>query len=46
MGVYRHPDTEKEKVIIVVNLLSGTTDVEFALLGGGPGTTSAQISFK
>ena len=30
MGVYRHPDTEKDKVIIVANLLSGTTDVIFA----------------
>ena len=46
MEVYRHPDTEKEKVIIVANLLSGTTDVEFSLLGDGPGTTSAQISYK
>jgi len=44
--VYRHPDTEKEKVIIIAYLFSVTTDVEFSLLCGGPLTTFAQISYK
>jgi hypothetical protein len=44
MEVYRDPDTEKDKVIVVASLFGGTTDVEFTLLGSGPGTTSAQIT--
>ncbi len=46
MEVYRDPDTEKDKVIVVASLFGGTTDVEFTLLGSGPGTTSAQITYK
>jgi hypothetical protein len=44
--VFRDPDTEKYKVIVVASLVGGTTDVKFTLLGSGPGTTFAQISYK
>jgi hypothetical protein len=46
MEVFRDPAKEKDKVIVAASLLGGTTDVEFTLLGSGPGTTVAQISFK
>ena len=46
MEVYRDPVTEKDKVIVVASMLGGTTDVEFSLLGSGPGTTQAQITYK
>jgi hypothetical protein len=46
MEVFRDPDTEKDKVIVVASLVGGTTDVEFTLLGSGPGTTFAEISYK
>nr|CAH0101689.1 unnamed protein product [Daphnia galeata] len=46
MEVFRDPDTEKDKVIVVASLVGCTTDVEFTLLGSGPGTTFAQISYK
>ncbi len=46
MEVFRYPATEKDKVIVFASLLGGTTDVEFTLLGGGTGTTFAQISYK
>ena len=44
--MFRDPDTEKYKVIVVASLVGGTTDVKFTLLGSGPGTTFAQISYK
>jgi hypothetical protein len=46
MEVFGDPVTEKDKVIVVASILGGTTDVEFSLLGSGPGTTQAQISYK
>ena len=46
MEVFTNPDREKDKVIVVASLVGGTTDVEFTLLGSGPGPTFAQISYK
>lgn len=46
MEVYRDPVTEKDKVIVMASLIGGTTDFEFTLLGSGPGTRLAQISYK
>jgi hypothetical protein len=41
MEVFRDTVIETHKVIVLASLLGGTTDVEFTLLGSGPGTTFA-----
>ena len=46
MEVFRDSATEKDKVIVVTVLVGGKTDVEFTLLGSGPGRTFAQMSYK
>ena len=46
MSVFREPDTEIEKLIVVATLPGGATDVEFSLLGSGPGTSLARISYS
>lgn len=45
MSVYRDPDTEIERVIIVAGLPFGAVDVSFSLVGNGPGTRAARIDF-
>lgn len=46
MSVYRDPDTEEERVIIVASLPGGSTDIEFSLVGSGPGTRTARIEYR
>ena len=41
MEVFRDTVIETHKIIVLASLLGGTTDVEFTLLGSGPGTTFA-----
>jgi hypothetical protein len=45
MTVWKDPETFCEKVCVCVNLPSGATDIKFTLLGTGPATTSALISY-
>ena len=44
--VYRDPATQSEKVIIVISLISGTTEVEFLLLGPWPGTIYSRVTYR
>jgi len=44
--VYRDPATQSEKVIIVISLISGTTEVEFLLLGPGPGMIYSRVTYR
>ncbi|XP_045025151.1 uncharacterized protein LOC123469870 [Daphnia magna] len=46
MTVYRDPVTEQEKVCIVVSLPGGASDVEFSLVGSGPGRSTARITYS
>ncbi|XP_045023141.1 uncharacterized protein LOC123467161 [Daphnia magna] len=46
MTVYRDPVTEQEKVCIVVSLPGGASDVEFSLVGSGPGSSTARITYS
>lgn len=46
MDVYVDPVTENEKVIVVASLNGGATDIHFSLIGSGPGTISAQITYS
>lgn len=45
MEVYDDPDTQNQKVIIVASLTGGASDVEFSLVGNGPGTATARITY-
>lgn len=45
MSVYKDPESLCEKVCVCVTLSSGVTDVKFSLLGAGPATTTAVISY-
>ena len=45
MTVYKDPVTLSERVSFVVSLPSGVTDVGFSLLGNGPATTLAAITY-
>lgn len=45
MTVYKDPDTLGEEVCACVNLPSGATDVKFTLLGTGPATSAATVSY-
>ena len=44
--VYRDPATQSDKVIIVISLIGGVTEVEFLLLGPGPGTVYARVTYR
>ena len=44
MEVYDDPDTQNQKVIIVASLTGGSSEVEFSLVGNGPGTSTARIT--
>ncbi len=45
MTVWKDPENFCEKVCVCVNLPSGATDIKFTLLGTGPATNSALISY-
>ena len=38
ISVFRDPETEEEKVCVVAALPGGVSNVEFSLIGTGPGT--------
>lgn len=44
--VYRDPATQSDKVIIVISLIGGVNEVEFLLLGPGPGTVYARVTYR
>ena len=44
--VYKDPDTQQEKVFILISLPGGSTDVEFSLVGNGPGSSTANIRYS
>ena len=46
MAVYKDGKTLAERVCVCVSLTSGARDVRFALLGTGPATTTASITYK
>ena len=46
ISVYKDPETLADKVCVVVTLPSGVTDVTFGLVGTGPATSSAKISYR
>lgn len=46
MTVYTDPITEKEKVCVIASLPGGATDVEFSVVGSGPGTSTARITYS
>ena len=46
MDVYRDPVTQSDKVIVVISLIGGVTDVEFLFLGPGPGTIHARVTYR
>ena len=46
MAVYKDPFTLCEKVCLCVNLPSGATEITFALLGAGPATTKAEVTYN
>jgi hypothetical protein len=46
MEVYRDPDTCNEMLIIFASLLGGVTVTEFSLVGSGPGTFTARITYS
>ena len=45
MTVYKDPESLCEQVCFCVALPSGVMDVKFSLLGSGPATTTAKISY-
>jgi hypothetical protein len=46
MSIYRDPETQGQKVFLVIALPGGSTDVEFTLVGSGTGTSTAKVSFS
>ncbi len=46
MELYKDPDTHNEMIIIAVCLPGGATNVEFSLVGGGQGTSTARITYS
>ena len=44
--VYLDPETEKEIDVIMATLYGGATDVQFSLVGSGPGTSTAKITYN
>ena len=46
MSVFKDPETEEEKVIIVAVLPVGATKVCFSLVGSGPGPRLARIDYS
>jgi hypothetical protein len=44
--VYKDPDTQQEKVFILISLPGGSTDVEFSLVGNGSGSSTANIRYS
>jgi hypothetical protein len=44
--VYKDPDTQPEKVFILISLPEGSNDVEFSLVGNGPGSSTANIKYS
>ena len=45
-SLFRDPTTQQVKVIIVAALIGGVSDVEFSLVGDGPGTRLARIDYR
>ncbi|KAK4024314.1 hypothetical protein OUZ56_009697 [Daphnia magna] len=41
--VYKDPETQQEKVFILISVPGGSTEVEFSLVGNGPGSSTARI---
>ena len=46
MEVYLDPDTNSEMLIILASLPGGVTHVEFSLVGSGPGSSTARITYN
>jgi len=46
ISVFRDPETEEEKVCVVAALPGGVSDVKFFLIGTGPGTNKARITYS
>ena len=44
ISVFRDPETEEEKVCVVAALPGGVSNVEFFLIGTGPGTNKTRIT--
>ncbi|EFX73075.1 hypothetical protein DAPPUDRAFT_110089 [Daphnia pulex] len=44
--VYKDPETQKEKVFIVISLPGGSGESEFSLVGNGPGFSTAIIKYN
>ncbi len=45
MEIYIDPVTEREILVIVAYLIGGVTDVEFSLVGSGPGCSIGRITY-
>lgn len=46
MEVFQDPVTQNKKLIIVASLPGGATEGDFNLLGAGPGSNIARITYK
>ena len=46
ISVFRDPETEEEKVCVVAALPGGVSNVEFSLIGTGPGANKARITYS
>ncbi len=44
--VYRDPDTLQEKVCLVASLPGGSENVAFSLVGSGPGSVLARVTYS
>ena len=45
MAVYVEPETNQEKLSIIATAPSGAENIAFSLVGSGPGSSSAQITY-
>ena len=46
MEVFVDQQTQSDKVIVVGGIIGGATNVLFLLVGSGPGTISAKITYS
>ena len=46
MTVYKDPESLEEKLCVIASLPGGVSDVEFSLIGSGPGSNTAKITYS
>ena len=46
MTVYKDPESKEEKLCIIASLPGGVSNLEFSLIGSGPGSNTAKITYS